>query len=239
MKNYFSAILLITSIFFYNQASAQQCNVTSVIYAGIDTVRFNYDADNHVQWGPNVTTNSSGLIIDMSKPERKQKAKFIYDTKNNLVEYQMQNDTDDAPGLVIKYTYNASNQLTEIKSINKVQKSKFYGYNVFSYLNASSKNPVTVKYYLGDSLKRKDTPYQTNTYSYDNKKVVPSFVPDVWQSGSPFATSNVTSETITRPNNAPEKKTYSYQYNAQGYPTSKTYKSGETVYTDSYNYQCK
>jgi YD repeat-containing protein len=192
-----------------------------------------------VQWGDNVTTNSSGQVTEMAMPKRSQKVKYIYDSKNNLVEYQMQNDKEETPGLVIKYSYNASNQLIEIKSINKVRTNKFYGYNVFSYLNTSSKNPVTVKFYSGDSLKRKDTPYQTTALSYDNKKVIPSVITDVWQSGSPFATNNVLSETISNSSSQPEKKVYTYQYNSQGYPISKTYKSGETSYTDSYTYECK
>jgi len=223
---------------------AQTCHLTRIIEADGDTISLSYDASNHVSsLGKNsvVKTNSSGHFLEVVHEEVKtnslSRATYKYDANNNLLEYEQFMGSSTTPAFIMKFTYNSFHQVVEAQSAVAVKTNFFYGYRVFVYPNATTKNPTTIKTYSGDAHGKTGTADETITLTYDDKKTTGYINP--LDDFSPFATHNVVSATVSAVGSKPETETFAYQYNAQGYPVSRTEKEGGRSFTTTFSYTCR
>jgi len=230
-----------TALLYASDLRGQTCYLSRIIEADGDTISLTYDASNHVSsLGKTsvVKTNSSGhfleVIHDEAKTNSLSRATYKYDNNNNLLEYEQFMGASTTPAFIMKFTYNSFHQVVEAQSAVAVKTNFFYGYRVFSYANTTTKNPTTIKTYAGDAHGKTGSADETITLTYDDKKTIGYINP--LDDFSPFATHNVVSATVNVVGSKPVTETFAYQYNAQGYPVSRTEKEGGRSFTTNYSY---
>lgn len=239
-----AAPLIYLAFFCAASLHAQTCNLSRIIEADGDTILISYDANNHVSsLGRNsvVKTNSSGHFLEVIHEEVKtnslSRATYKYDNNNNLLVYEQFMGSSTTPAFITKFTYNSFHQLVEAQSAVAVKANFFYGYRVFIYPNTTTKNPTTIKTYSGDAHGKTGNADETITLTYDDKKTIGYINP--LEDFSPFATHNVVSATVSAVGSKPETETFTYQYNEQGYPLSRTEKEGGRSFTTTFSYRCR
>ena len=242
-RPFFYVALLFTVDVTYD-LKAQACYLTRIIEANGDTISLSYNGSNHItSLGKNsvVKTNVNGHITEIIHDEASTKsfsrATYKYDNNNNLIEYEQFTGASATPAFITKFTYNSFNQLIESQSAVAVKLNYFYGYRVFIYLNTTTKNPTTIKAYSGDAHGKIGDPDETITLTYDDKKTIG--FPNPLDDFNPFTTHNVISAKVAEVGIPPKTETFSYQYNTEGYPISKTEKENGHSYTTKYSFNCK
>jgi len=119
----------------------------------------------------------------------------------------------------MKFTYNASHQLVEAQSAVRANQ-RILCYRVFSYPNTTTKNPSTIKAYDGDAHGKSGNADETISLTYDDKKTIG--YPNPLDDFNPYTTHNVISAIVAEVGQKPKLESFIYEYNAAGYPTSKT-----------------
>jgi hypothetical protein len=240
----FCVVFLILVLGTANALKAQPCYLSRIIEADGDTISILYNADNHITSIAKksiVKTNASGFITevihDQTSGSSFTKATFSYDNNNNLLLYEQFDKTSSDPAFKMEFTYNSFNQLTETKSDVLVGNNYFYGYRVFIYPNTTTKNPSTIKNYSGDAHGKTGNSDETITLTYDDKKTIGYINP--LDDLNPFTTHNVITATVAEVVAKPKTEIFTYQYNALGYPISKTEKEGANTFVTTYSYTCK
>ncbi|HTH57398.1 MAG TPA: hypothetical protein VL728_15215 [Cyclobacteriaceae bacterium] len=242
--NKIAAPIVFMAFLYAGDMYAQACNLTRIIEADGDTISLSYDATNHVSsLGKNsvVKTNSNGHFLEVVHEEAKtnslSRATYKYDNNNNLLEYEQFMGASTTPAFIMKFTYNSFHQVIEAQSAVAVKTNFFYGYRVFTYANTTTKNPTTIKNYSGDAHGKTGSADETITLTYDDKKTTGYINP--LDDFSPFATHNVVSATVSAVGSKPVTETFTYQYNAQGYPVSRTEREGGRSFTTNFSYSCR
>ena len=243
-RPFFYAMALLFTIITTADLQGQTCYLTRIIEADGDTISLSYDGNNHVSvLGKNSTvkTNSNGHITEIVHDEATtnsfSRATYKYDHNNNLIEYEQFSGASTTPAFINKFSYNSFNQLIETQSAVGVKQNFFYGYRVFLYPNTTTKNPTTIKAYSGDAHGKIGDPDETITLTYDDKKTNGHINP--LDDFNPFATHNVISATVVEVGVKPKTETFIYQYNASGYPISRTEKEGGRTFVTTFSYDCK
>jgi hypothetical protein len=243
-RSYFYVMPLLCASSITFQLQAQTCLLSRMIEADGDTITFSYDGNNRLaSLGKNsiVKTNASGNITEIIHDDAVNKSfsrsTFKYDNNNNLIEYEQFTGSAASPAFINKFKYNSFNQLIEAQSAVAVKQNYFYGYRVFEYHSTTTKNPATIKAYSGDAHGKIGEPDETIALTYDDKKISGYINP--LDDFNPFTTHNVISAVVVEVGQKPKTETYAYQYNAAGYPTSKTEKENGHIYVTSYSYICK
>lgn len=243
-RHNFYVVSLVFALSATNYLQGQPCYLSKIIEADGDTISILYNADNHISSIAKksiVKTDASGFITeiihDQAGGSSFTNATFSYDNNNNLLLYEQFDNTSADPAFRMKFTYNSFNQLTETKSDVLVGKNYFYGYRVFIYPNTTTKNPSTIKTYSGDANGKTGNPDETITLTYDDKKTIGYINP--LDDLNPFTTHNVITATVAEVGVKPKIEIFTYQYNALGYPISKTEKEGANTFVTTYLYACK
>jgi YD repeat-containing protein len=178
------------------------------------TSDYSYDNNNRVS----SITHSSG-----------EKDTYTYDAEGKVTSRTVSDNT--GYGLSETFFYNESNQLMrkENYSVAGVNKT-LVQVTDYEYPNSSMRNPSLVTVSLGSGAS--STVVLTSEYTYDNKNTPPSLT-----TLSPEATTNnVIEVTCTYSNAQPTTSTFSYTYNAKGYPVKSVHTTSEGSYTTSFTY---
>jgi hypothetical protein len=157
---------------------------------------------------------------------------YVYDS-NVLIEVDyFQKELSNGRKLL---QYNDSKQL--IKEMYLDPKSVLYGYRVFEYENATSKNAIKVSYHDGQNVL-----HFTNDYEFDTKvnPMVQMGLGMVNVLYSP-GVNNVVKSTYRQITDSPSLKVslFEFQYNDKGYPVTRSAVEGDGSITDEYSYECK
>jgi YD repeat-containing protein len=223
---------------------SQNCLLSRIIEADGDTISISHNANNHISSigvYSKVKTNSEGYITEIdhqySTESSISRETYQYDNSHNVIKYERFAGSKNEPDYIMKFTYNATHQLVESQSAIRAGQMYFYGYRVFSYPNTTTKNPSTIKAYDGDAHSKSANPDETITLTYDDKKTIG--YPNPLDDFNPYSTHNVITAVVSEVGQKPKTETFGYQYNAEGYPISKTEKEGGKTYVTSYSYQCK
>jgi hypothetical protein len=168
---------------------------------------------------------------------------MTYNNPNRLELVEGSNDN----GLKVseKYIYNSNGQLIRIDEESSFKDpsgkiSSDHGQITYSYSNTSSKNPTEVNTYGVVNDKPGLGLIEHDVFTYDDKKAMSDEFPFSSGPFRTFAANNILTADITYvSSNQKAKQSYTYTYNTNGYPTSKTYIFSGASTTDSYTYLCK
>lgn len=235
----FSIILITAAV-----AQSQTCLLSRIIEADGDTISITYDSKNHISSigeYSKVKTSADGYITEInhqySTESSISKETYQYDNAHNVTMYERFTGSKDEPDYIMKFTYNATHQLIESQSAVRAGQMYFYGYRVFSYANPTTKDPTTIKAYDGNAHSKSPTPDEIITLTYDDKKTIG--YPNPLDDFNPYSTHNVITAVVVETGQKPKTESFVYQYNADGFPVSKTEKEGSKTYTTTFSYQCK
>lgn len=159
-----------------------------------------------------------------------EKDTFTYDQEGKVTSRTVSDNT--GYGLIEKFFYNESNQLMRKENYSVAGTSQTLAQtNDYEYTNSSARNPSLVTISLGSGASL--TAVQTNEYTYDNKNTPASLI-----TLSPEATTNNVIEVTTTYLNTPVPvtSTFSYTYNAKGYPVKAIHTTSSGSYTTNYSY---
>jgi len=240
--------------------SQNTCNLLQVINGATgSTIAYIYDNNNHVTGltmtgggvtaNYAVTTNEQGYATAMAIQGMAatgwvlNKASLTYDINHNLIKEEVYLGTSAVPTITEIRKYNSAGQMVHMKQISswatpEGKVNTGYNYNIFTYPNATTKNPSKITIHSGTDTEMKPEPDQITEFTYDDKKTADSHSANDYEA---FAINNVISAAITYVNsNVNENRVSTFEYNAQGYPTSRTYKAnGGKTCVDTYSYNCK
>jgi hypothetical protein len=236
---FLTVVLLVPQI-----GSAQNCLLSRIIEADGDTISISYNANNHISSigaYSKVTTNADGYVTQIdhqySTESSISRETYQYDNFHNVIMYERFTGSKADPDYIMKFTYNATHQLVESQSAVRAGQMYFYGYRVFTYANPNTKNPSTIKAYDGNAHSKSPTPDEIITLTYDDKKTIG--YPNPLDDFNPYSTNNVITAVVAETGQKPKTEIFAYQYNAEGYPISKTEKEGGKSYVTTYYYKCK
>jgi len=223
---------------------AQNCLLKRIIEADGDTISISYDANNHISSigkYSKVKTNPDGNVTEIdhqySTESSISRETYGYDSYHNVIHYERFTGSNNEPDYIMKFTYNTFHQLVEAQSAVRANQRYFYGYRVFSYPNTTTKNPSTIKAYDGDAHGKTGNPDEIISLTYDDKKTIG--YPNPLDDFNPYTTHNVISAIVAEVGQKPKTESFVYQYNAEGYPISKTEKENGHIYTTTFYYNCK
>ncbi len=248
MKKLFQRNLSFTSIILLfavaSSAQAQTCLLHRIIEADGDTISISYDGNDHISSigkYSKVKTNAAGYITEIdhqySTESSISRETYGYDANHNVIHYERFTGSNNEPDYIMKFTYNTFHQLVEAQSAVRANQRYFYGYRVFSYHTTTTKNPATIKAYDGDAHGKTGNPDETITLTYDDKKTIG--YPNPLDDFNPYSTHNVITAIVVEVGQKPKTESFAYQYNEEGYPTSKTEKESGHIYVTTYSYNCK
>ncbi len=144
---------------------------------------------------------------------------FTYDNNNRVVRVDI--TYDDFVERTI-YVYNSSGQVTRVNYSYSSDPGVFVeeSYTTYQCANTTTRNPRSATEFSYDGL----TAFEegTSVFEYDDKRSFASASPVLASIFGFFSENNVTRETYTGEFGDSYVGTFTYQYNAQGYPTSIT-----------------
>ena len=212
-----------TYTFTYDGQQATTTSTTTAFAAGGGgsiTGTFKYDGSGNISeidysgGARDVFTYSNGVITKKEK----------YSNTNALED---QTDYDYVNGQLVKIQEYYKNGLTLAKE----------AYQVLEYPTPSSKDPIRIKHFDTASS---TTPSSTSEFSYGDQKCAfsaapPALVKYLRLGGQPVE-NNVTKIVFS----GGEVITYTYEFNANGYPSTRieTYTVSSQVNTNTYSYAC-
>ena len=244
LQSNFCFTSLILCLAFTSSSQAQTCLLYRIIEADGDTISISYDGNSHISSigkYSKVKTNTEGNIIEIdhqySTESSISRETYAYDVNHNVIHYERFTGSGLEPDYIMKFTYNATHQLVEAQSAVRANQRYFYGYRVFSYPNTATKNPSTIKAYDGDAHGKSANADEVISLTYDDKKTIG--YPNPLDDFNPYCTHNVISAIVAEVGQKPKVESFVYQYNAEGYPISKTEKENGHVYTTTFSYNCK
>lgn len=245
MKKMLKCFLTIASLgFISSYANAQSCLISRIIEADGDTILISYNTNDHISSigkTSKVKTDEAGYITEIDHKYDTESSisreTYKYDANHNVIHYERFTGSSLDPDYIMKFTYNATHQLVEAQSAVRANQRYFYGYRVFHYPNTTTKNPSQIKTYDGDAHGKSGNPDETISLTYDDKKTIG--YPNPLDDFNPYCTNNVITAIVAEVGQKPKTESFVYQYNAEGYPISKTEKENGHVYTTTFSYRCK
>lgn len=202
-----------------------------------ETTTYTYDENNKV----------TGYVVENIVPDYNYTAVFTYNSSGQLTEvrYNPANSIEDTKDV---YSYNASGQLSTIESyyVTNVYSSIYAKYeadygtagkvSVYKFSSAGTGTAYLNTEYILDS---KGNVVQQLTYNisgnvivttenslFDNKKAAGASLP---QTGFVQNVNNYGKVTVTATGGMPGVTTYSYEYDADGFPTKRTASTGSVI----------
>lgn len=243
-SSYFSLLSLVVALTVPSTGHSQNCLLNRIIESDGDTISISYNDLKHITSigkYSKVKTNADGYITEIdhqySTETSISKETYAYDNFHNVIHYERFTGSYPDPEYIMKFTYNATHQLVEAQSAIRAGQRYFYGYRVFSYPNTTTKNPSTIKAYDGDAHGKSGNPDETISLTYDDKKTIG--YPNPLDDFNPYCTHNVISASVIEAGQKPKTETFVYEYNAEGYPISRTEKESGRTFTTIYSYTCK
>lgn len=202
-----------------------------------ETTTYSYDENNRV----------TGYVVENVVPSYNYTAAFTYNSSGQLTEvrYNPANSIEDTKDV---YSYNASGQLSTIESyhVTNVYASMFAKYEadystagkvrVYKFSSAGTGTAYLDTDYILDS---KGNVVQQLSYNisgnvivttenseFDNKKAAAASLP---QTGFVKNVNNYGKVTVTATGGTPSVTTYSYEYEADGFPAKRTASTGSVI----------
>jgi len=204
-----------TYLYANNKVSASSRNNSS---GGTSTYNYNYDQQGRISSVTSSFTNGgSTSVVDET---------LTYDANGRIIQTL-------SPTAKVIFTYNSSGQV--VKRGYYAGSNSIYtldNFSTYTYPSISTKNYSSQLDYDGSNILQ-----STTTFVYDTKQNPEAVIfPDANES-----TNNVTQATYEyQTSSNPSVVTYTYTYNANGFPIAVTEKNSGYTYTSAYSYtNCK
>jgi hypothetical protein len=183
-------------------------------------------------------TYTGNNLTKLALPGNLQVFTFTYDGNDRITRVDFIDEDEFTERT--EFQYNSNGQVIKVESSSRVDSEPFVkeGYSTYEYSTAASRNPQSVTEFSYDG----ETAFETGTseFEYDDKKSVASSSPVFAAVLGFLGENNVTRETHTSVIENSYVVVYSYQYNAQGYPTLVTEKYGDDPATSiTLTYDCQ
>jgi YD repeat-containing protein len=166
---------------------------------------------------------------------------YTYNSDGLLIrrESHYSNTTGGQPTLqtIRTYEYDNNKKLVRFNSYDGATPTVVEGYSTYTY---PSSNTATEKSFYSQSSGGTPTLTSTTNYTFDDKKSPQQILGVFWEDEFVSEHNITREEYISASGGTPDVSTYTYEYNAEGFPTKMTSNyTGSTPDVLNLNYNCK